>query len=175
MPYECARAPARSRARRSGEVKKGREEVRDRSRIAPFIFTTDIVVSGKLPANTVIPWFEIPDGPNGYCGPFNNCWDLSRNLWVYVLSLKVGRDDPRDVLVVQPQMNTFGQFDGSFSTKAYVADDLPGSETDTEGYPWGHRAMTEDVEIELRRQTISGGIDPPFFKLEGFIPANLDD
>jgi hypothetical protein len=136
---------------------------------APFIVTTDLIVNAQVPANTVIPFFENPETD---CGGGNNCYDLSRNLWLYVLSLKIGRDRPRDVLVLEPEMNTFGQFDGSFSTKAYLADNGRGNEDDTKGYPWGQRVMTEEVVIELRRETFAGKTDPPFFKLEGSIPAN---
>jgi hypothetical protein len=136
---------------------------------APFIVTTDLIVTAQLGANTVIPFFENPETD---CGGGNDCYDLSRNLWVYVLSLKVGRDRPRDVLVLQPEMNSFGDFNGSFSTKAYLADNGKGNKDDTKGYPWGQRVMTEEVEIELRRETFAGKTDPPFFKLEGSIPAN---
>ncbi len=126
----------------------------------PFIVTTDLIVNAELPANSVIPFVENPETD---CG-FSNCYDLDRNLWVYVLSLAVGRDRPRDVLVLQPELNAFANFNGSFSTKAYLADDRRGNEDDTKGYPWGQRVMTEEVVIELRRETFAGETDPPFIQ-----------
>ncbi len=130
--------------------------------VSPLIFTTDLILNGKVPANTVNPWLDTCD--------LDRC-DLGRNLFLYVLSLKIGNDAARDVLVLQPEMNTFGQFDGFFSTKVYLADDtVPGSANDTEFYPWGNRVLTERVEILLRRETFDGVIRG--FNLEGFIPAN---
>ncbi|MCH7643900.1 MAG: hypothetical protein IH974_03620 [Myxococcales bacterium] len=139
------------------------------NQVGPFIVTTDLIVNAQLRVNLVNPFSENPDTD---CGAANNCHDLDRNLWIYVLSLKVGRDRPRDVLVLQPEHNAFNDFNGTFSTKAYLADDRRGNEDDTKGYPWGQRVMTEEVVIELRRQTIDGKTDPPGFKLEGFFPAN---
>jgi hypothetical protein len=136
--------------------------------IVPSIYTTNLAVSGRVPANTVNPWLgECPSDPD----PENPLCDLSRNLWFYVLSLEIGGDGvERDVLVLQPQMNTFGQFDGSFSTKVYLADNAEGNLTDTKPYPWGHRVMIERVDIKLRRETFDGEVKG--FDLIGSIPAN---
>jgi hypothetical protein len=148
-----------------------RENTPDFNPVAPLIFATSLILNGQLSANTVDPF-----GPEDVCGEVS-CWDLGRNLWIYVLYLKVGNDDPRPVLVLQPQMNSFGQLFGSFSTKAYLADNdvSDNMDPDSDTYPWGHRVMTEEVGIELRRKRFVGDEEyhQPHFKLEGLIPTNL--
>jgi hypothetical protein len=129
--------------------------------LQPLIYTANLIVNGKLPANTTNPWLDTCD----------SLCDLDRNLRTYVLSLEFCDDkNPVDVLVVQPQMNTFGQFDGSFSTKAYLADNAVGAESDAYPYLWGQRVVTEKLDIKLRRQEFSG--DPLGFALEGTLPGD---
>jgi hypothetical protein len=135
--------------------------------LAPEIFATSMHVGGVVPANTVSAWT-----PNDACGTGLPCWDLDRNLWVYVLYLKVGRDKERAVLVLQPEMNSFNVFLGSFSTKAYLADITKRDENETDAwpYPWGHRVMSEEVGIRLQRAFFGGDDNPPYFNLEGTLP-----
>ncbi len=125
----------------------------------PFIYTSSLIVNGRVPAHTVNPWNSACPEPRKPKDPVNPLCDLSRNLWFYVLSLEIGQDGVKhDVLLLQPQMNTFGTFDGNFSTKAYLADNEPGSQTDADPYPWGSRVMTERVDIEVRRETYEGDV-----------------
>ena len=125
----------------------------------PFIYTSSLIVNGRVPAHTVNPWNSACPEPRKPKDPVNPLCDLSRNLWFYVLSLEIGQDGVKhDVLLLQPQMNTFGTLDGNFSTKAYLADNEPGSQTDADPYPWGSRVMTERVDIEVRRETYEGDV-----------------
>jgi hypothetical protein len=148
--------------------------------IVPFIYTSDLIVNGRVPANTVNPWLVPCEWPD--VDPLCN---LSRNLWRYVLYLDVGGtcgedgaceecNDGTAVLLLQPQMNTFGQYDGSFSTKVYLADNDDGNGTDMESYPWGSRVMTGDVDVKLQRETVGGDAVPgdDAFCLIGHIPSN---
>jgi hypothetical protein len=137
----------------------------------PFIYTSSLIVNGRVPAHTVNPWNSECPEPGKPKDPVNPLCDLSRNLWYYVLSLEIGQDGVKhDVLLLQPQMNSFGTFDGNFSAKVYLADNEPGSQTDADPYPWGSRVMTERVDIEVRRETYEGDVLGVGFK--GTFDAN---